>query len=93
MATSTNKEQYILELETIQTEIIQQLKTYQKTKLDLYSLQRKFIITNNKAIKDLSNNLYTYKETTDTQENCKNICVNDLAVSYTHLTLPTKRIV
>jgi hypothetical protein len=78
MATSPNKDSYILDLETKKTEFYTLLGKYKQTKNTYLSLTRKFIITNNKAIRDPSNNLYTYKEESDTQEKCKDICVNDL---------------
>jgi hypothetical protein len=78
MSSSTNKESYILDLETKKKEFDTLLTTYQQTKTTYLNLTRKFKITNNKAIRDPSNNLYSYKETSDTQEKCKDICVNDL---------------
>ena len=71
----STKKSYILDLETKKNEFDTLLIKYQKTKTTYLNLTRKFKITPNKAI---SNNLYSYKETSDTQEKCKDICVNDL---------------
>ena len=91
MATSTNKDSYILDLKTKKTEFDTLLTNYKQNQTTYLSLTRKFIITNNKAIRDTSNNLYTYKEESDTQDKCKDICVNDLECGAAVFNTTTKK--